>query len=83
MKSLTRPSFWLAYDALDSRVREAARKAYGRFAQDPGHPSLRFKKLAGYAIRWPRHPARKVLLASSRPDFWKAVMSNGLSILEV
>jgi hypothetical protein len=48
LKSLTRPSFWRAYGALDSRVREDARKAYGRFAQDPGHASLRFKKLAGY-----------------------------------
>lgn len=52
MKSLARPSFWRAYDALDSRVREAARKAYGRFAQDPSHPSLRFKKLAGYEQVW-------------------------------
>jgi Txe/YoeB family toxin of Txe-Axe toxin-antitoxin module len=52
LKSLTRPSFWRAYDALDPRVREAARKAYARFAKDPGHPSLRFKKLAGYEQVW-------------------------------
>jgi hypothetical protein len=52
LKSLTRPSFWRAYDGLDPRVREAARKAYARFAKDPGHPSLRFKKLAGYDRVW-------------------------------
>jgi hypothetical protein len=52
LKSLTRPSFWRAYDTLDPRVREAARKAYTQFAKDPGHPSLRFKKLAGYEQIW-------------------------------
>lgn len=52
MKSLTRPSFWRAYNALDLRVREAARKAYGLFADNPDHPSLRFKKLAGYENVW-------------------------------
>ena len=52
MKSLTRPSFWRAYDTLDPRVRETARKAYAQFTKDPSHPSLRFKKLAGYEQVW-------------------------------
>lgn len=52
MKSLTRPSFWRAYDALDSRVCQAARKAYSLFAENPEHPSLHFKKLAGYEHVW-------------------------------
>ena len=47
MKSLTRPSFWKAYDELDPRVRETVRKAYTLFAENPDHPSLRFKKLKG------------------------------------
>jgi hypothetical protein len=46
--SLTGPSFWRAYDALDPRVREAARRAYALFSENPNHPSLRFKKLAAY-----------------------------------
>jgi plasmid maintenance system killer protein len=33
-------------------MREAARRAYGLFAKDPNHPSLRFKKLAGYDHIW-------------------------------
>ena len=48
MISRTRPSFWRAYAALDPRVRHAAREAYRLFAQNPDHPSLRFKKLQGY-----------------------------------
>ncbi|MHB1157540.1 MAG: ParE family toxin-like protein [Phycisphaerales bacterium] len=52
MKSLTRPSFWHAYDGLNPQVWDAARKAYGLFADNPDHPSLRFKKLGGYANIW-------------------------------
>jgi len=52
VKSLTRPSFWRAYNALDSRVRLAARRAFGLFQKDPDHPSLRFKKLGGYDNVW-------------------------------
>jgi plasmid maintenance system killer protein len=52
VKSYTRPSFWRAYQALDSRTREAARRAYRLFQDDPGHPSLRFKKLGGYEHVW-------------------------------
>lgn len=52
MTSRTRPSFWRAYAALDPRVQLAARRAYHLFAQDPHHPSLRFKKLQGYDHVW-------------------------------
>ena len=52
MKSRVRPSFWRAYAGLDSHTRAAARQAYRRFADDPAHPSLRFKKLADYAHVW-------------------------------
>ncbi|MCB1130001.1 MAG: hypothetical protein KDN05_02665 [Verrucomicrobiae bacterium] len=52
MTSLTRPSFWRAYRTLDPVVREAARRTYRRFADDPAHPSLRFKKLAGHDRIW-------------------------------
>jgi Txe/YoeB family toxin of Txe-Axe toxin-antitoxin module len=52
MNSRTRPSFWRTYAALDPVAREAARRAYELFAQDPGHSSLRFKKLGGYERYW-------------------------------
>jgi plasmid maintenance system killer protein len=32
--------------------RRAARRVYALFAQNPDHPSLRFKKLGGYAHVW-------------------------------
>jgi len=50
--SRTRPSFWRAYAALDSRTRDTARRTYRLFAENPDHPSLRFKKLGGYAHLW-------------------------------
>lgn len=52
MKSRTRPSFWRAYGLIDPGARRAAAKAYRLFLEDPGHPSLRFKKLGGYDNVW-------------------------------
>jgi len=52
VKSTARPSFWRAYATLDPRARLAARRAYRLFAENPGHPSLRFKKLGGYENIW-------------------------------
>ena len=52
MNSRTRPSFWRAYARLNEPNRRAARRAYSLFAQNPDHPSLRFKKLAGYDNVW-------------------------------
>jgi Txe/YoeB family toxin of Txe-Axe toxin-antitoxin module len=52
VKSLVRPSFWRAYDQLAENTKKDARRAYALFANDPAHPSLRFKKLAGYNDVW-------------------------------
>ncbi len=52
MNSRVRPSFWRAYAKLDAPTKAAARRTYALFAADPGHPSLRFKKLAGYDNVW-------------------------------
>ncbi len=43
MKSQTLPSFWKAYQALSHDVKQRARKAYRLWAENPFHPSLRFK----------------------------------------
>ena len=52
MTSRTRPSFWRAYARLSEPNRLAAQRAYALFAQNPEHPSLRFKKLGGYEHVW-------------------------------
>jgi hypothetical protein len=43
--SLTTPRFWAAYRELPTEVRDAARKAYALFRENPQHPSLQFKKV--------------------------------------
>jgi len=48
MKSLTNRDFWQAYAALSPAGREAARKAYRLWKQNPQHPSLRFQKRGRY-----------------------------------
>ncbi len=52
MISRVRPSFWRSYEALDPRLKEAARRSYKLFEANPDHPSLRFKKLAGHDRVW-------------------------------
>jgi len=43
MKSSTLPSFWARYRELDKTVRRRIKKAYQLWADNPYHPSLRFK----------------------------------------
>lgn len=43
MNSATLPSFWAAYDSLDTSIQRRARKAYELWRENPFHPSLRFK----------------------------------------
>jgi hypothetical protein len=43
MKSATLPSFWDAYQSLDHRTKNGARKAYRLWRENPFHPSLHFK----------------------------------------
>jgi hypothetical protein len=52
VNSRTRPSFWRAYAGLSEINRRAALRAYALFAENPNHPSLRFKKLGGYDHVW-------------------------------
>lgn len=47
MISKVRPSSWRAYELLAPSAKAHARLAYQMFAQNPDHPSLRFKKLQG------------------------------------
>ncbi|MCX6639033.1 MAG: hypothetical protein NTW14_00945 [bacterium] len=43
MKSATLPSFWEAYRSLPENIRQQAQKAFRLWADNPFHPSLRFK----------------------------------------
>lgn len=52
MISRATPAFWRCLNALPSVQREAAQEAYELFMKDCGHPSLRFKKLAGEDDVW-------------------------------
>ena len=52
MISQVRPSFWRAYERLAPSVKASARSAYQLFANNPEHPSLRFKKLQGGGEIW-------------------------------
>ena len=44
MKSRATPRFWAAFRDLSEPARDAARKAYRLFRENPSHPSLQFKK---------------------------------------
>ncbi|ACB50023.1 hypothetical protein cce_0672 [Crocosphaera subtropica ATCC 51142] len=43
MRSATLPSFWLEYYELPLEIRQAARKTYYLWSNNPFHPSLHFK----------------------------------------
>lgn len=48
MKSSATPGFWAAYRKLPTDIQGLARKAYRLFASNPGHQSLRFKRVHGH-----------------------------------
>jgi hypothetical protein len=50
--SQVRPSFWRACEKRSPAVKVRARMAYQVFAINPGHSSLRFKKLEGGDKFW-------------------------------
>ena len=52
MISKVRPSFWRAYECLPPSLKARARIAYALFANNPNHPSLRFKKLQARGDFW-------------------------------
>ncbi len=55
IESRTTHSFRSAFAALPHEIQTRAHRAYRLFREDPGHPSLRFKKVAGveklYSVR--------------------------------
>ena len=53
MKSKATRRFWKAYSELPEEIQTLARKTYEVWRQNPGHPSLHFKKLKGSPNRFP------------------------------
>ncbi len=45
MKSATLPSFWSAYEKLDSTLRNQDKKDYRLWISNPFHNSLRFNRV--------------------------------------
>ncbi len=52
MKSATLPSFWNAYQQLNSVIRQKARKTYIFWKDNPFHPSLHFKCINSQENIW-------------------------------
>jgi plasmid maintenance system killer protein len=50
--SRTSPDFRRDFASLPKQVQRQAREAYRRFAADPSHPSLKFKKLPPFDDVW-------------------------------
>lgn len=48
MKHFTVPAFWACYDKLPAEIKEQADKNYKLLKDNPGHPSLHFKKIENY-----------------------------------
>jgi hypothetical protein len=73
--SATLPSFWAAYQTLPESVREAARKAYRLWRDNPFHPSLKFKCVNAEERAWSvritlQHRALGVLDGDTVTWFW-------------
>ncbi len=52
MISKTKRSFWSCFEALEPETQKLAAAAYKKFQRNPGHPSVRFKKLQGLKSIW-------------------------------
>ena len=59
-------SFWLAYEQLNPAQKKSARRAFALFVEDPGHNSLRFKKLRGYSDYWSVRVSRDIRAVGKR-----------------
>jgi hypothetical protein len=52
MKSTTLPPFWIAYEGLDKNTKERAKQSFLLWAENPFHPSLRFKNVNPQEGTW-------------------------------
>jgi hypothetical protein len=52
VKSRATADFWACYDRLPAGAQRRADETYTQFCQNPAHPALRFKALAGRGNRY-------------------------------
>lgn len=67
MRYIKLNSFMKRYESLDPTNQRQAREAFRRFKDDPGHPSLRVKKLPGTDI-WYGHVTRAKVFTFEKED---------------
>lgn len=75
MNSATLPGFWKAYSSLDEQTRRRAKRAYELWAENPFHPSLRFKCINSQENIWSVRVTRSVRAVGVMDDdtvtwFW-------------
>ena len=68
MKSRGTEDFWRAYRALPSELRDAARRAYQKFRDNPAHPSLRVERLRADPRFWSVRVTRECRAVAQRFD---------------
>ena len=52
MISRVKPSYWALFNKLPEAIQAQARESYARFAENPDHPGLNFKKLKSTPDWW-------------------------------
>ena len=74
MKHFTSSRFWERFDTLPHEIQELARRNYALLKQNPSHPSLHFKPVAGGRFRSVRVGLQYRALGVPVPDgiqwFW-------------
>lgn len=75
MRSRATPRFWTAYHQLPLEIRELPQKAHTLFRDNPGHPSLNFKRVHEiepiYSVRVARgYRALGLLEGNEMTWFW-------------
>jgi hypothetical protein len=72
MKSLTTPEFWEAYAGLPPLIKQAARKTYRQWQENPRHGSVQFQLKGRYwcARIGPRYRALALPVPDSYLWFW-------------
>jgi hypothetical protein len=72
VKSLGTEKFWKTYRALSPVVKDAARAAYQKFAENPSHPSLQLERLRSDPRFWSVRVTRDYRAVAQRfeGDVW-------------
>ena len=52
MTSQGTPEFWASYRALPPKIKQAARRAYQKFLDNPAHPGLHLERLRSNRQAW-------------------------------